>query len=85
MVNARHPRVKQCLESQVVKCCAWSSEYGEGKQRRQLGIAISPAQGGWSQAALERISSMPCRCDAACTGSQQHRPKGCINIRIIKS
>ena len=85
MANARHQRVKRCLEPQVVKRCAWSSEYGEGKQRREPGIAVTPAQGGWSQAALEKVSSMPCRCDAACTGSQQHRPKDCINTGIIKS
>lgn len=27
-----------CLEPQVVRGCAWSSDYGEGKQRKELRI-----------------------------------------------
>lgn len=69
----------------MVKRCAWRSEYGAGKERREPGIVITAAQGGWSQVVLERMSSVPCRYDPACAGSQQHRPKDCINTGIIES
>lgn len=54
----------------MIKRSAWSSENGEGKKRRDLGTSVTLAQSGWSQAALERISFMLCRCDPACTVAQ---------------